>query len=203
MLIVENTTDCELNAWIDPHFDNDWSRGHCFLRAAQELIEISIETPGVRGIYAIPILHLIRHSIELELKRLIADSEDLYFGILEPWGWKKSDVRKRVEDELVRTHSIRKLSDFLDERIRACLGEELDAELRAVLNELDRLDPSGIAFRYSAARDGSSSISTKLQFDLQHLKAQLLLLPRKFIYLESGLVYEREISTDYIGECRE
>jgi hypothetical protein len=193
--------DAESIAWTGSELDNDWSRAHCFLRAADSLAAEALESPGLRGVFAAPILFLVRHSIELELKCLIAEAEELYFQILEPWGWTKAPLHTHVVDKLTKTHSLSRLVDWLRERIDAVLGQGLDPNLVSVVTELDQIDPKGEAFRYTRTRDGSPSLESELQFDLSRLRENLRALRKMFINLEVGLELERDMSADYISQC--
>jgi hypothetical protein len=198
-LLQEKIGD-DISAWTGGELDNDWARAHCFLRAADGLAEQAMKTPGLKGVYAAPILHLLRHSIELELKRLIVEAEQV-FDIMEPFGWTKGPPhQKRVAQNLVG-HFLVQLVDLLQDRTRAIWNEDLDPDLVSAIKEIDQIDPRGEAFRYTSKRDGSPTLQDELRFDLAHLRENIRKLRERFIDLETRLSCERREAMEYISYC--
>jgi len=105
---------------------------------------------------ALPLVALWRHYLELTLKALIPELDDLSYGPDTP---------------LPHSHNLKQLWELAEPALRELAGHDdaFDA-VKAAVMEFDRLDPKGEVFRYPVSIKGVWSLSELPEtLDVKHL----------------------------------
>lgn len=144
-----------------------------YLNAAKELANIGEQKTAqphayifYRHSYALPILYLARHCMELAIKRGIA----------------------RTGHEVKAKHSLRDLWEvFLSSQITSPLDEDNQTleKMGAFISYIDMLDPTGTKLRYSADKKGYS-IDSPLWVNSKQVVKQLELFVRQLEALDAN-----------------
>lgn len=139
--------------------------GAQYLKAAEVLLD-RVETRDVWDYeIAYPVLHLLRHALELLLKACL---------VPPPHGHEFGMLLQALTARLQREH-----------------GADLPAIAKARILEFADFDPAGIAFRYSQVRPeqrrGFGPIPTEAHVDLLHLRRTMGPITQGLMELAGGL----------------
>ena|ERR1035441_5601401 len=137
----------------------DWNARACgFKRAADILASHVLATYTAGDLLIYPIVFLYRHQLELSLKEIILRANQL---LDEP-------VRFRA------VHSLRELWEDCRTALESAGFPVNIAEteyFEACIEQLDRLDPHSMSFRYPVTKTGAPTLPPSLQsIDLQNLQ---------------------------------
>lgn len=151
---------------------------HSYFQAATILANIALKNnPNEAWIYPAlskdplfyPILFNYRHYIELHLKSLIIDTEQLYTG-MEDLGYTKGELKLCISKHLDSTHSIERLFNSLAERLRLVSEDEISQSVRKTIMQLHCVDPDGQGFRYHERTGRNPSFPYVQHYDLQNIR---------------------------------
>lgn len=139
--------------------------GAQYLKAAEVLLD-RVEARGVWDYkIAYPVLHLMRHALELLLKACLVPPP--------------------------RGHELGMLLQALTARLRREHDADLPAIAKARILEFADFDPAGIAFRYSQVRPeqsrGFGPIPSEAHVDLLHLRRTMAPITQGLMELAAGL----------------
>jgi hypothetical protein len=139
--------------------------GAQYLKAAEVLLD-RVEARDVWDYeIAYPVLHLLRHALELLLKACL---------VPPPHG-----------------HQLGMLVEALAARLQREHGADLPAIAQARIAEFAGFDPAGIAFRYSEVRSvqshGFGPIQSEAHVDLLHLRRTIAPITQGLVELAPGL----------------
>jgi hypothetical protein len=137
----------------------DWSaRAWAFKRAADILASHVLATYAAGDLLIYPIVFLYRHQLELSLKEIILRANQLL-------------------DEPVQLRAVHSLRELWDDGRTAleCAGFSVEIaeteHFEACIEQLDRLDPQSMSFRYPVTKTGAPTLPPSLQsIDLQNLQ---------------------------------
>jgi len=204
VFLPAKTREWYKNAVVGWHPDPDRAYADGYHEAAEIVAGRALEGhyPD-RLIY--PICFLYRHALEVTLKDLIRQVEELIctraWGEDDLVGHVRTD--REIDAELESTHSLEVLLKVFEARLRIVMPEaEIPAEVRAALIELHNRDSNGETFRYGRARGlGKPTFDKQETFDVERIVHRL---GEAFRFLSWGaggaLSAEIEAVTDYIAE---
>jgi hypothetical protein len=118
---------------------------------------------------ACPVVFLYRHALELHLKALVlGDGSNFLASQPDP-------------ASIYRTHSLHRLAQFVCQIVTAvkwekefkCEGVEALADFKAVIGELELVDPGSPAFRYPVNTEGQGSVPSHLTFSVLEVAAKM------------------------------
>lgn len=146
--------------------------GRAFHAAGRHLSAHFGELPRPVGTSARPILFLYRHATELYLKSLVLAGAKL----LQFYG-----IPRMTREQLFKCHRVAPLISEVEKIFRAVGWDQAVGkgglptlkEMRAVLREIDRIDPNAASFRYPVNKKGSDSVPPDFGVDLIHFCSQL------------------------------
>ncbi len=112
---------------------------------------------------ACPIVFMYRHALELHLKALILG------------GGSKFLATKPDRLSVYKTHSVSWLSQFVCQIVTAlkwekdfrCEGIETPADFKAIVEDVNSVDPGPYSFRYPARADAPNSIEDNSTFNVR------------------------------------
>jgi hypothetical protein len=118
---------------------------------------------------ACPVVFMYRHAIELHLKALVL-GEGRNFLAARP-----------APAFIYRTHSLTRLAQIVCQIVTAvewakdfkCEGVEELADFRAVIEELNSVDPGSHAFRYPVNTEGQGSVPSHLPFSVREFARRM------------------------------
>jgi hypothetical protein len=134
----------------------DYRRRNGFWSAAELLLQEAARKPlwNDRDPLIWPALYNFRHYLELELKYLIREFQELALGVPPA------------------THQLRKLWTSVEKGFARCFGsadrEPFDVLERAIAM-MEALDPAGDGFRYATTRHGQASMIEDVYLDPEAL----------------------------------
>jgi hypothetical protein len=144
----------------------------------------------------LPVLFLLRHSIELSLKwsALRSRGVERLHGGNPPY-----------DNQLLSSHGLLELTDHLIRSLDAAPGaQQLPSrkhlhELRPMIVELDRIDQRSMVFRYPVTKEGGLSLREHFQFDMAQAVNHLFETAGHLIELglEVGEWWD-DVSEDYV-----
>jgi hypothetical protein len=134
-----------------------------FHNAAKTLVaNVNLDRMARADWDACPVVFLYRHALELHLKALVL-GDGVNFMATRP-----------DSASIYRTHSLHRLVQVVCEIVKSvaweasfiCEGVSSLADFRAVVRELDSLDPGSHAFRYPVNTEGKGSVPRHLTFSV-------------------------------------
>lgn len=181
------------NARLGGAFHNDEVLVEGFRRAGDVLVEHALEDQGSINFLACPALFNYRQFVELKLKALIAESERCY-DLAQQAGAQLDALQAPVAAKLTHEHSIKRLVEYLKERVCLVLARELDSETEKLLMELDLVDPTSQAFRYVTDPKGAPLLAQEALTDLSNVRLKMRDVAGDLEQLESDFAFDRELS---------
>lgn len=155
------------NAVVGGLLSDEWAYARGYLDAA-EILENEALSHGPLDLLFYPVCFLYRHAAEVILKELIRDTERL-IRILDERGKIKgvSVDKDELQKDLTRYHKLNPLLERLTERLVLVSDEELPPDVPRAIRDLDAMDPTGQAFRYSRTKKPKGG--TRRSFEKQQL----------------------------------
>jgi hypothetical protein len=141
-----------------------WEIGNYYVRAADALVQDTIEDSSLLDVYVSPLVFLYRHAVELFLKDLLWQSHYLAFGI-----------KGFIKDKGFQTHDLLKLWQQLKKNCQGVLGTAFplsthDIEmLEQLLAQIQKHDPRSDAFRFPFDVRGNVSHASLSQVNVRSL----------------------------------
>jgi hypothetical protein len=146
--------------------------GHAYHEAGRTLAEGLLSGFGIRDFEVLPLVFLFRHALELYLKAVLFWGNRLMNfngdGVTEEELWKQFNGH-RLTPLLDR---VQKVLEFMNwEWQTENPGSETIADARAVIAELDAVDPNSFAFRYPTTKSGDGALEHHFLFNLREFLA--------------------------------
>ena len=141
-----------------------------FHTAAKTLVEnLDLDRTPRSDWNACPVVFLYRHALELHLKALVLGDGGKFLA------------SKPDPASIYRTHCLRRLAQVVCEIVKAvgwkgsftCEGVTGLGDFRAVVNDLDSVDPGSHAFRYPVNTAGEGSVQSHLTFSVLEFARQM------------------------------
>jgi hypothetical protein len=155
-----------------------WGYTTDYYEAAESLVEAVLQHNKPADLLFCPILYLYRHFIEEMLKHLIRQAEG-YCRLLDQSGIAHTPLKESVIPELNHTHSLKKLLQWLVQRVEIVDSKEpFDKEIRDTIEELHNFDPDGQTFRYAYRNDkktkkDSLTLPKQEQYDIENIRRRM------------------------------
>lgn len=153
-------SDSSSDAWIHPSNSNRVVFAMAYWEGFESLLESVIESKDRNTVLVYPILFLLRHAVELDLKLIIV------------YGRRKLEVNS---GKPLNNHKIAELWGEAREYVqKADPNTTRDPELEVVdslMEEIANIDPESFTFRYPASNKGQILIDNQSFFDLLNLKS--------------------------------
>jgi len=146
--IFEKGLNCYNNAIVGKNFTNDTSYLIGYWEAGDILVDIAIsENNPKRDRLFFPIGYNYRHFIELCLKYLFLEAEELYM-ILESTDMQNKKYEHNFSKEINKTHNIHTLLNGLKNILECISDDKFSKEIEKSILELHHMDKTGQKFRY-------------------------------------------------------
>ena len=143
--------DWQYNACISNYLQF-WEIGNYYVRAADALVQDTIEDSSLLDVYVSPLVFLYRHAIELVLKDVLWQSHYLAHG-----------KKGFITDKSFKTHDLLKLWQQLKKNCQAVLGADFPLSthemeiLEQLFAQIQKQDPGSDAFRFPFDAKGNIS----------------------------------------------
>lgn len=146
-----------------------------------------------------PILFNYRHYVELHLKHLIKQTENLY-SVLKELDSTRGELRESVTDQLTNTHRLNRLLDWLIERVQLVTDETLDKKILETIRQLDEMDPDGQNFRYAFRTNGKQSLPKQISTDIEIIRKRMVDVHNDLSWLDIWLHEEIQSACEFLYE---
>jgi hypothetical protein len=137
-----------------------------FYEAAETLVQAVLQHNGPADLLFCPTIHLYHHFVELALKQLIVQADGCCTDTKQ---------KKGVPPGITGTHSLKRLLDWLIERLEAVDDKEpFDDGVRVTIEQLHSFNgPSGENTRYAFNKGGKRTLPTQQQFDIEIVRDRM------------------------------
>lgn len=164
----------------------DWMAGQwhwypdAYKKAADKLVG-QIEGHAFEDVLIFPVIFLYRHFVELKLKELIKELDNL--------------SGTRISDSDFKTHRLGPLWNYVKAHLGCIRDGNWDNDilpaLENLVKELAQLDPDSYHFRYSHNTQ-LKEIPLPHAISLAHFKEAMTRIANGFAYIDVGIEMERE-----------
>ncbi|GJL77561.1 MAG: hypothetical protein NPINA01_05500 [Nitrospinaceae bacterium] len=179
--------------------DKDWWHNAClnyspdswdlyasgYKDAADTLIENVIQTQRNQDLFVFPVVFLYRQYLELRMKKLIQEGNNLF------------DISIKTKD----SHKLDKLwkqTRGILEKVWPDEKNDLDS-IETLINEFSQVDPTSTAFRYPVNLDGKASIEGLSHINLRNLLETMGSIAKILDGAFSGIVENLSIKRDMLN----
>lgn len=175
------------NVCVGGEFTSDYSYPLGYWEAADFLVEqaLSLSSPFKDRLFY-PICFNYRQFIELCLKQLIIFSEEFYRKT-EKVGYELKKIEQYHSTELMETHSLEKLLNWLKESLSCTSSDDFDGRIQSLIIEFHNIDPSGEKFRYPISKTNKQSFPDQSHYDLKKIKKQIEKIANYFMGIDSWI----------------
>ena len=158
------------NVSVGKNFTSETSYIIGYWEAGDLLVDMAITTNNPqRDRLFLPICYNYRHFLELNLKYLILEAEELYY-LLEKENMQNKDYKNNFSNEINNTHNINKLLNWLL-IILACISDDkFSKAINKLIFEFHKIDETGQTFRYLKSKDDIIHFKNREEFDLEKIK---------------------------------
>ena len=158
------------NVTVGRHFTNDVSYIIGYWEAGDVLVDtaITLYHPKKDRLF-FPICYNYRQFIELCIKQLILDAEDIYL-LLEANNMQNKNCDQRFSEKIDKTHSIETLLNWLITILRCLTEEGISKEIIKSILEYHKMDKTGQKFRYPKSKQNLPHFEQREDFDLEKIR---------------------------------
>jgi hypothetical protein len=165
-LFRDDLPDRQNNACLSVNWsDNEFLYTEGYRRAAQLLVEHTVEHQGNKHFLVYPVVFLYRHHIELALKKLILHAPYII-------GHQLTDT----EMQHLGKHRLDLLWQDLKPMLAAVckaagwgtLSSADEEGINSYISQLTALDPESYSFRYTHSKSGAPSLPSEKRINIRH-----------------------------------
>ena len=168
-----------------------------YYEAAETLVQAALQDNKPADLLFCPIVYLYRHFVELMLKDLIRQAQG-YCKLLESLGIAHGQPKKNVLPELTETHSLKRLLDWLIERLEVVGDKEtFDDGVRVTIEQLHSFDPEGVTFRYGYTTKGKLTLPKQQQYDIEIIRSRMKEVNDYLCGIEAWLDFNSELAREW------
>lgn len=199
LFIDTNERDWNTNSSLGGKFSSNYSYALGYYYAANFLVDHAVSsTNNIKDKLVYPICFNYRQFIELTLKQLIIYAEKFYKKS-EYLGYEYRKATNFVTDNLMSTHSLERLLNWLI-NILSCVSEyEFEEDKRNLIIDFHNTDPSGQKFRYPVLRNNDLSFPSQIFMNLERLKSGVKNISDYFMGIDGYIDYYDSIADSMIS----
>ena len=184
---------------IEGPFTTGYTHIRGYYEAATYLADIALSSESYdREKLIHPICFNYRHFIELSLKELIKNTQDLYSKSKE-LGYHVMDIEEEDLD-VSNTHSLLRLLGYFGILLAGVSEEKISSKAVETINHFHQMDPNGVKFRYPFNQKGESNFLTLEEYDIENLKTEMASLKSHFDGVDGWVGYHQSIAADLLRE---
>jgi hypothetical protein len=161
------------NVTVGEKFTNEYSYIVGYWEAGDILVDkaLALGHPFKNRLF-FPICYNYRQFLELILKQLIIETENIY-NDCETLNIQKKEYRYKFSANINTTHNIDKLLNWLMIILSCIADEKIDKEVIKSINEFSKLDKTGQKFRYPMSKENKKHFDEREDFDLAEIKSKI------------------------------
>jgi hypothetical protein len=198
--IFEGSLNDYANVTVGKHFTNEasyiigyWEAGDILANEAMKLYH------PLKDRLFFPICYNYRQFIELFLKQLILEAEEIYY-ICEGNNMQIKEYKLKLSDKIHKTHSIEKLLNWLI-IILSCISEEkMNKEIIKSILEYHKMDKTGQKFRYPKSTNNVEHFEFREDYNLEKIKNVIKTIGDYLMGIDAYLSDFGDFTKRYIAE---
>jgi len=188
------------NVVIGDKFTNEASYIIGYWGAGDILVDIAIKLNSPkRDRLFFPICYNYRQFVELCLKQLILEAEEIYF-ILENNNMQNKKYNHKFSEKINKTHSIDKLLNWLIIILDCFTNEKISKDIIKYILEYHNMDKTGQRFRYHKSTENEIHFEIREDYDLEKIKYAINKIGNYLMGIDAYLYEFGNFTKTYISE---